>query len=91
MLFEWDEAKSRRTYRERGFGFDYAVRIFDGLTLENRDNRRDYGEVRIQAIGRVERQILFVVYTDRVDAAISSRRGWLIERNASYGTRSQNA
>ena len=68
MLFEWDEAKSRRTYRERGFGFDYAVRIFDGLTLENRDNRRDYGEVRIQAIGRVERQILFVVYTDRADA-----------------------
>ena len=24
MLFEWDEAKSRRNLSERGFGFDYA-------------------------------------------------------------------
>jgi hypothetical protein len=31
MLFEWDEAKSRRTLSERGFGFDYATRIFSGL------------------------------------------------------------
>ena len=28
MLFEWDEAKSLRTLKERGFGFDYAARMF---------------------------------------------------------------
>jgi hypothetical protein len=36
--------------------------------LERPDNRREYGEVRIQAIGRVIDDILFVVYTDRGDA-----------------------
>ena len=73
MLFEWDEAKSRRNLNERGFGFEYAARIFLNPTLERLDNRREYGEVRIQAIGRVIDDILFVVYTDRGDAFISAR------------------
>jgi len=68
MLFEWDDAKSERNKSDRGFGFDYAARIFLGPTLEQRDDRRDYGEVRIQAIGQVGGDILFVVYTDRGDA-----------------------
>jgi len=67
-LFEWDEAKSRRTLGERGFDFDYASRIFLGPTLEKRDDRRDYDEVRIQAIGQVGDDVLYVVYTDRGEA-----------------------
>jgi uncharacterized DUF497 family protein len=67
MIFEWDEAKSRRTLDERGFSFEYAARIFLAPTLERSDDRREYGEVRIQAIGRVGDDILFVVYTDRGD------------------------
>ena len=27
MLFEWDEAKSRRNLNERGFGFECAVLV----------------------------------------------------------------
>ncbi len=68
MLFEWDEAKSRRALSERGFGFDYAARICLGPTLEKEDNRRDYGEVRMQAIGQIGEDVLFVVYTDRSNA-----------------------
>jgi uncharacterized DUF497 family protein len=67
MIFEWDEAKSRRNLRERGFGFDHAATIFVGPTLERQDNRHDYGEIRIQAIGHAGNDILFVVYTDRGD------------------------
>ena len=80
MLFEWDEAKSRRTLSERGFGFDYAARIFLGPTLEKEDDRRDYGEVRMQAIGQVGDDVLFVVYTDRgtarhiISARLASRK-----------------
>ncbi len=80
MLFEWDEAKSRHALSERGFGFDYAARIFLGPTLEQRDVRRDYGEIRITAIGQVDDDILFVVYTDRgnvrriVSARLASRK-----------------
>jgi len=68
MLFEWDEAKSRRASSERGFGFDYATRIFFGPTLEKEDIRRSYGEVRMQAIGQVGNDVFFVVDTDRGDA-----------------------
>jgi uncharacterized protein len=65
MEFEWDEAKSESNLRERGFDFAYAALIFEGSILEWDDARRDYGERRIQAIGRVEEDILFVVYTWR--------------------------
>jgi uncharacterized protein len=67
MLFEWDEAKSQRTLKERGFSFEYAARIFLAPTLERQDDRREYGEVRVQAIGQVADDVLFVVYTDRGD------------------------
>ena len=82
MLFEWDEPKSQRNVRERGFGFDYAAGIFAGLTLERQDTRRDYGEARTQAIGSVGDDILFVVYTDRSDIRhiISARRADRKER-----------
>jgi uncharacterized DUF497 family protein len=80
MLFEWDEAKSQRTLRERGFSFDHAARIFLDLTLEKQDTRRNYGEVRMQAIGQVDEDVLFVVYTDRsnvrhiISARLASRK-----------------
>jgi hypothetical protein len=86
MLFEWDEAKSRRNLRERGFDFNYAASVFADLTLERRDDRRDYGEVRMQAIGRAGVDILFVVYTDRGDVRhlISARRANKKERKLWY-------
>lgn len=65
MVFEWDEAKSRKNARERGLPFEVAAAMFDGDTLEMPDTRRDYGEARIQAIGQVEGRFLFCVYTWR--------------------------
>ena len=40
--FEWDEAKSSRNLRERGFGFDFAALIFETRVLEPWDDRADY-------------------------------------------------
>ena len=65
MEYEWDESKSDKNLRERGFNFAYCTRIFEGVTLENRDSRRDNGEVRIQAIGCIDGRIFRVTYTDR--------------------------
>ena len=61
MLFEWDDAKSQRNLVERGFGFDHAAAIFLGPTLEAQDNRRAYGEIRVQAIGRAGDDILSII------------------------------
>ena len=65
MEFGWDPAKSEKTRQERGFGFDYAARIFAGPTVEAIDRRRDYGEERIRAIGEIDGRIHVIVYTDR--------------------------
>jgi len=65
MQFGWDPDKHERTRRERGFGFDYAARVFLGPTVEVVDRRRDYGEQRVRAIGEIDGRIFVVVYTDR--------------------------
>ncbi len=67
MLFDWDLAKDEQTRLDRGFGFDFASLIFEADTLERRDGRVDYGEIRIVAIGEVDGLVLSVVYTDRSD------------------------
>ncbi|OHC75040.1 MAG: hypothetical protein A3G18_02435 [Rhodospirillales bacterium RIFCSPLOWO2_12_FULL_58_28] len=66
-MFEWDATKSETNLKRRGFNFAYAVGIFDDSVLEMDDERVDYGERRVQAIGRVGSDILFVVYTWRGD------------------------
>ncbi len=75
MDFEWDQGKSERNLRERGFGFDSAALIFDGPVLETIDTRKNYGEVRVKAIGAAGGEIIVVIYTDRGDVRriISSR------------------
>ena len=83
-MFEWDEVKSALNLRERGFDFAYASMIFDGPTIEMDDERDDYREWRIQAIGRIGSDILFVVYTWRGTRRriLSARRATRKERHA---------
>jgi uncharacterized DUF497 family protein len=82
MEFEWDPAKSERNRRERGFDFATATLIFDGPVQTTFDERRDYGEERIIAIGEVKGEVIMVVYTDRgqVRRIISARRANRKER-----------
>jgi len=82
MNFDWHDAKHERNLRERGFGFDFAALIFVGRVLTQIDDRRDYGEVRIKAIGEVDGIVLAVIYTDREDVRwiISARKANKKER-----------
>lgn len=82
MLFEWDEAKHRANVAKHGFGFDFAARIFEGAVTEWCDTRRDWGEVRIVALGQVEGAAYVVVYAVRGNARriISARRAKRKER-----------
>ena len=76
MDFTWDNKKSGDNLRDRGFDFAFASLIFDGVTVEVEDRRRDYGERRMVAIGQADGIHLTVVYTDRGRARriISARR-----------------
>jgi uncharacterized DUF497 family protein len=82
MEFEWDQAKSERNRRERGFNFERAALIFQGPVIEWCDIRKDWGEPRIVAIGVVEDDILAVIYTKRgeVRRIISARKARKKER-----------
>jgi hypothetical protein len=74
VRFSWDERKSARNLRDRGFDFEFASVIFEGPTLEREDARRDYGERRVVAIGVAQGIALTVVYTDRNDSGGIVRR-----------------
>jgi uncharacterized DUF497 family protein len=67
MLFEWDDEKSNRNVRDRQLDFATAALIFDGPVQTVIDDRKDYGEVRLIALGEVDGVVLVVVYTDRGD------------------------
>lgn len=63
--FEWDTVKELLKLLKHGFDFPTAQLIWDGDIVERTDNRRDYGETRIIAIGELEDTAVVVVYTWR--------------------------
>lgn len=84
MEFEWDQAKSAANREARGLPFELAVLLFEGPVLETVDDRRDYGETRMRAIGQVGDATLQCVYTDRggVRRIVSLRHASRKERDA---------
>lgn len=65
LEFEWDEEKARTNLAKHRVSFLTAAEIFANEILERIDSRRDYGEVRFIALGRVETQVYRVVFTWR--------------------------
>jgi uncharacterized DUF497 family protein len=65
MGFEWDEDKRRRNLEDQKVDFRVAVRIFHNPVIEAADERDDYGEVRIRALGHIDEDYYLVAYTWR--------------------------
>ena len=82
--FEWDENKNEANLAKHGITLDEAKEIFRGPVLQAVDDRRDYGETRIAAIGMADNIELYIVYTMRgeVRRMISARRARRDERRA---------
>ena len=68
MRFEFDPAKSEKNERERGLPFTAASRLFDGLRLQWQDERKDYGENRVNTLGEIEGRVFFASFTRREGA-----------------------
>ena len=98
MLFDWDDEKRERNIRERKLDFIDAALVWDDPCRQERlDQRHEYGEKRVQTIGRVAFGILLVVYTERVNEngqevirIISARKASRKER-MEYETRTFHA
>jgi uncharacterized DUF497 family protein len=67
VRFTWDQNKNVANVRRHGIAFEDAKRVFDGPTVEREDDRFDYGETRMYAIGLVNGIELTVIYTDLDD------------------------
>ena len=65
MRITFDPAKRARTLAERGLDFEDADIIFNGLTVEIEDTRRQYGEPRIICYGLLSGRLVVVGYTPR--------------------------
>lgn len=64
MRYTWKPEKRRRNLKDHRIAFEDAVRIFEGPTVEQVDDRFDYGELRVYAIGLVNGVEMTVIYTD---------------------------
>ena len=65
MVIEFDPVKNRRNIVRRGLAFDRVSDFDFDSALIVEDDRRDYGEVRYRAIGRMGTDVVVVVFTMR--------------------------
>jgi uncharacterized DUF497 family protein len=61
----YDPQKRDKTLAERGLDFEDAEVVFQGVTVEVQDERKEYGEVRIICFGLLKGRIVVIGYTPR--------------------------
>lgn len=76
MKITYDPAKNARNIDERGLSFDRAADFDFETALMVQDDRKDYGELRIRALGMLDRRVhqLTFVETESGIRVISFRR-----------------
>ena len=72
MRFEWDAAKDRTNRKKHDLGFSEARELFtSGVDyLELYDEAHSEQEERLIAIGPIQRGVVLVVWTERVEEVI---------------------
>lgn len=82
--FEWDETKNNLNIQKHGIDFNEAVEVFANPLETRRDNRKNYGEQRWNALGTSRGVMLVATYTFRGERIriISIRRASRYERKA---------
>jgi uncharacterized protein len=65
MRVTFDPPKRAQALAERGLDFADAELVFQGVTLEFEDIRKDYGEMRIICFGLLAGRMVVVGYTPR--------------------------
>jgi uncharacterized DUF497 family protein len=65
VRISYDPDKREKTFAERGLDFEDAVLVFEGITVEVEDMRKEYGEPRIICYGTLNGRIVVVGYTPR--------------------------
>lgn len=80
MIYTWDPEKNSLNVANHGISFEDAIGVFEGTTLEKLDDRFDYGEARVYAIGLVKGIETTVIYSDVSDSERRIISAWRSER-----------
>lgn len=83
IKYEWAPEKEESNIKKHQIDFIFAMEVFlDEERIAGIDKRKDYKEVRCQTIGKIDKIILFVVYTIRDEKIriISARKANKKER-----------
>lgn len=62
MLIEFDPDKNQRNIQERGLSFEQVTEFDFDSAIYIVDNRRDYGEIRLRALGFLENRLHALVF-----------------------------
>jgi uncharacterized DUF497 family protein len=65
MRITFDPVKRNNALAERGLDFADAELVFEGITLEVKDIRKEYGEERIICYGVLAGRMVVIGYTPR--------------------------
>ena len=65
MAITFDPLKRERALAERGLDFADAEMVFEGVTFEIENTRKDYGEQRIICFGLLVQRMVVIGYTPR--------------------------
>lgn len=63
----WDEPKRRSNIKDHGLDFVGCDSVFDRPIITLEDDRLVYGEQRINLIGLLAGQVVYMTYTERGD------------------------
>jgi len=64
MDIEFDPIKNDKNLRERGLSFDQAAKFDFSMAKIVEDQRRDYGERRYLALGKLGRRVHMLVFSE---------------------------
>jgi uncharacterized protein len=86
MRFTWDESKRRANLAKHGLDFADAAQVFSGPLVLFEDDRFDYGEQRMVAVGLLRAWVVLVVHVESegVIRVISMREATRDETNLFY-------
>ena len=86
MIYKWDEAKRIANMVKHGQDFEAARRFDWAIALQWPDIRKDYGETRWLAYGKIDGRLHLLVFTGRNNQTrVISLRKANAKEQATYG------
>ena len=68
-MISWDEPKRRSNIKKHGIDLAELESAFDSPMITLEDDRENYVELRLQSLAMWRGRVVFLVWTEREDAA----------------------